>query len=73
MQAVSNDGQYHVVMNYDICRLLYCQTGVYIWCPNLLPRHFLWNTNALSTRSGSPHNALHSPSIISSKRWVLLS
>ena len=21
-------------------------TGMYIWCPNLFPRHFLWNTNA---------------------------
>ena len=39
-------------------------TGMYIWCPNLFPRHFLWNTNAPATRSGLPHNALHSPSFI---------
>ena len=24
-------------------------TTMYIWCPNLFPRHFLWNTNAPCT------------------------
>ena len=37
-------------------------TGIYIWCPNLFPRYFLWNTNAPCNSLRPPHNALHSPS-----------
>ena len=34
-------------------------TGMYIWCPNLFPRHFLWNTKLCTQQLTQAYPTMH--------------